>query len=89
MNEILIEVYKIYVFGSGKRILCIDVFIFVLFYFISVILFVRDTCLGSMDHSLAKHVSRKLGFLSKAREFFLSSHLLTIYKSQIRPSLEY
>ena len=27
--------------------------------------------------------------LSRAREFFSSSHLLTIYKSQIRPSLEY
>ena len=40
-------------------------------------------------HSLAKHASRKLGFLARARGFFSSSHLLSIYKSQIRPSLEY
>ena len=40
-------------------------------------------------HSLAKHVSQKLGFLARARGFFSSSHLLSIYKSQIRPSLEY
>ena len=40
-------------------------------------------------HSLAKHASQKLGFLARARGFFSSSHLLTIYKSQIRPSLEY
>ena len=40
-------------------------------------------------HSLAKHASLKLGFLARARSFFSSSHLLTIYKSQIRPSLEY
>ena len=38
-------------------------------------------------HSLAKHASQKLGFLARARGFFSSSHLL--YKSQIRPSLEY
>ena len=36
-------------------------------------------------HSLAK----KLGFLARARGLFVSSHLLSIYKSQIRPSLEY
>ena len=40
-------------------------------------------------HSLPKLASQKLGFLAKARGFFSSSHLLTIYKSQIRPSLEY
>ena len=36
-------------------------------------------------HSLAKHASQKLGFLARARGFLSSSHLLTIYKSQIRP----
>ena len=40
-------------------------------------------------HSLAKHASQELGFLARARGFFSYSHLLTIYKSQIRPSLEY
>ena len=40
-------------------------------------------------HSLAKHASQKLGFLARAHEFFSSSHLVTIYKSQICPSLEY
>ena len=40
-------------------------------------------------HSLAKHASQKLGFLARARGFFSSSHFLSIYKSQIRPSLEY
>ena len=40
-------------------------------------------------HSLAKHASQELGFLARARGFFSSSHLLSIYKSQIRPSLEY
>ena len=40
-------------------------------------------------HSLAKHASQKLGFLARARGFFSSSNLLSIYKSQIRPSLEY
>ena len=40
-------------------------------------------------HSLAKHASQKLGFLARASGFFSSSHLLAIYKSQIRPSLEY
>ena len=40
-------------------------------------------------HSLAKHASQKLGFLARARGFFPSSHLLTIYKSKIRPSLQY
>ena len=40
-------------------------------------------------HSTAKHASQKLGFLSRARGFFSPSQLLTIYKSQIHPSLEY
>ena len=40
-------------------------------------------------HSLAKHASQKFGFLARARGFFSSSHLPSIYKSQIRPSLEY
>ena len=40
-------------------------------------------------HSIAKHASQKLGFLSRARGFFSPSQLLTMYKSQIRPSLEY
>ena len=40
-------------------------------------------------HSTAKHASQKLGFLSRARGFFSPSQLLTIYKSQIHPTLEY
>ena len=40
-------------------------------------------------HSLAKHASQKLGFLARACGSFLSSHILTIHKSQIRTSLEY
>ena len=39
--------------------------------------------------SIAKHVSQKLGFLSRARGYFSPSQLLAIYKCQIRPSLEY
>ena len=39
-------------------------------------------------HSLATHASRKLGFLARAHGFFSSSHLLSINKYQIRPSLE-
>ena len=39
--------------------------------------------------SIAKHASQKLGFLSRARGYFSPSQLLTIYKSHIRPSLEY
>ena len=37
-------------------------------------------------HFIAMHASRKLGFLARARGLFSSSHLLTIYKPQIRPS---
>ena len=40
-------------------------------------------------HSIAKHASQKLGFLARAHGFFSSSHLLSIYKAKIRPSLEY
>ena len=40
-------------------------------------------------HSLAKHVSQKLGFLARARGFFPYSHFLSTYKSQICPFLEY
>ena len=40
-------------------------------------------------NSIAKHASQKLGFLSRARGYFSPSQLLTIYKSQIHPSLEY
>ena len=40
-------------------------------------------------HSLAKHASQKLSFFTRARGSFSSSRLLTIYKSQVRPSLEY
>ena len=40
-------------------------------------------------HSLAKHASQKLGFLDRACGSFSSSHPLSIYKSQICPSLEY
>ena len=39
--------------------------------------------------SIAKHASQKLGFLSGTHGYFSPSQLLTIYKSQIRPSLEY
>ena len=40
-------------------------------------------------NSLAKHASQKLGFLARACGFLSSSHLLSIYKSQIHPSLDY
>ena len=40
-------------------------------------------------HSIAKHASQKLGFLSRARGYFLSPQLFTIYKAQIRSSFEY
>ena len=40
-------------------------------------------------HSLAKHVSQKVSFLARAHGFFSSSHLLSTYKSQTCPSLEY
>ena len=40
-------------------------------------------------NSIAKHASQKLGFLSRARGYFSPSQLLTIYKPQIHPSLEF
>ena len=40
-------------------------------------------------HSIANHASQKLGFFARACRFFSPSCLLTMYKSQIRPSLEY
>ena len=40
-------------------------------------------------YSLAKHASQKLDLLARARGLFSSSHLLTIYRSQIRLSLEH
>ena len=40
-------------------------------------------------HSLAKHAFQKLGSSPEPVGFFSSSHLLTIYKSLICPSLEY
>ena len=40
-------------------------------------------------HSLAKHASQKLGYLARDHGFFSSSHLLSIYKFQIHPSLDY
>ena len=40
-------------------------------------------------HSIAEHASQKLGLLSRAHGFFSPCQLLTIYKSQIRLSLEY
>ena len=44
---------------------------------------------GKNIEAVPVHASQKLGFLARARGFFSSSHLLSIYKSQIRPSLEY
>ena len=40
-------------------------------------------------NSIGKHASQKLGFLSRARGYFSPSQLFTIFRSQIRPSLEY
>ena len=40
-------------------------------------------------HFIAKHASQNFGFLSRARGFFSPSQMLTIYRSQIRPSLGY
>ena len=44
---------------------------------------------NSHIYSLAKHCPQQLGFLGRARGFISSCHLLTMYKSQIHPSLEY
>nr|CAH7756638.1 unnamed protein product [Callosobruchus chinensis] len=39
--------------------------------------------------SIATAAGKKLGYLSRARKYFSPSNLLTLYKAQIRPSLEY
>nr|CAH7743566.1 unnamed protein product [Callosobruchus chinensis] len=39
--------------------------------------------------SIATAARKKLGYLFRAREYFSLSNLLTLYKAQIRPSLEY
>nr|CAH7738049.1 unnamed protein product [Callosobruchus chinensis] len=39
--------------------------------------------------SIATAVGKKLGYLFRARKYFSPSNLLTLYKAQIRPSLEY
>nr|CAH7749301.1 unnamed protein product [Callosobruchus chinensis] len=38
---------------------------------------------------IATAAGKKLGYLFRAREYFSPSNLLTLYKAQIRPSLEY
>nr|CAH7751955.1 unnamed protein product [Callosobruchus chinensis] len=38
--------------------------------------------------SIAAATGKKLGYLFRARKYFLPSNLLTLYKAQIRPSLE-
>nr|CAH7713275.1 unnamed protein product [Callosobruchus chinensis] len=39
--------------------------------------------------SIATAAAKKLGYLFRARKYFSPSNLLTLYKAQIRPSLEY
>ena len=39
--------------------------------------------------SIASAASKKLGFLFRAKKYFTSSNLYTLYVAQIRPSLEY
>nr|CAH7746838.1 unnamed protein product [Callosobruchus chinensis] len=39
--------------------------------------------------SIATAAGKKLGYLFRARKYFSSSNLLTLYKAQTRPSLEY
>nr|CAH7737146.1 unnamed protein product [Callosobruchus chinensis] len=39
--------------------------------------------------SIATAAGNKLGYLFRARKYFSPSNLLTLYKAQIRPSLEY
>nr|CAH7765810.1 unnamed protein product [Callosobruchus chinensis] len=39
--------------------------------------------------SIATAAGKKLGYLFRARRCFSPSNLLTLYKAQIRPSLEY
>nr|CAH7735383.1 unnamed protein product [Callosobruchus chinensis] len=42
-----------------------------------------------MNTSIATATGKKLGYLFRARKYFSPSNLLTLYKAQIRPSLEY
>nr|CAH7719444.1 unnamed protein product [Callosobruchus chinensis] len=39
--------------------------------------------------SIATAVAKKLGYLFRARKYFSPSNLLSLYKTLIRPSLEY
>lgn len=39
--------------------------------------------------SIAKKAAQKLGFLFRARKYFSAEQLLTLYKAQIRPQMEY
>nr|CAH7720147.1 unnamed protein product [Callosobruchus chinensis] len=39
--------------------------------------------------SIATAAGKKLGYLFRASKYFSPSNLLTLYKAQIRPSLEY
>nr|CAH7741169.1 unnamed protein product [Callosobruchus chinensis] len=39
--------------------------------------------------SIATAAGKKIGYLSRARKYFSPANLLTLYKAQIRPSLEY
>jgi hypothetical protein len=39
--------------------------------------------------SISKRAARKLGFLFRAKKFFTPSQLLILYKSQVRPLMEY
>nr|CAH7735578.1 unnamed protein product [Callosobruchus chinensis] len=39
--------------------------------------------------SIATAAGKKLGYLFRARKYFSPSNLITLYKAQIRPSLEY
>ena len=43
------------------------------------------------DHvrAIAKSASRKLGFLFRAKKYFTPHQLLTLYKAQVRPTIEY
>ena len=45
-------------------------------------------CLG-MNTFVAKSAARKIGFLFRSKRFFTPLHLLTLYKAQNRPCLEY
>nr|CAH7723759.1 unnamed protein product [Callosobruchus chinensis] len=39
--------------------------------------------------SIATAAGKKLGYLFRARKYFSPANLLTLYKAQIRPNLEY